>query len=326
MPTIELAEAATVYGSKHAVPVVLDMRDLWPDIFVEVAPSVLKAPVWLMSRRSDARLKACVQKADAVWGITPEFVEWGLGKAGRPAREGDASFWLGLSSELPSEDKVLAAQASWEAKGIRESDGFINLCFFGVMSNKLDMETVIDAAKRIEKSHPKVRFVLCGTGDHLADYRALAKGLANVVFPGWVNAPEIRCLMHRSVAALAPYRSRRDFMISIPTKAIEYLSAGLPLLSSLRGSLERLVSETRTGLSYANGDAAGLASAIRTLVEDRALRDEFALNARRTFEQSFVGEGINDAMRSCLHTVRYEYEKRTQASLRAGSTILTPSR
>lgn len=32
-PTIELAREAILYGKKNQVPVVVDIRDLWPDIF-----------------------------------------------------------------------------------------------------------------------------------------------------------------------------------------------------------------------------------------------------------------------------------------------------
>ena len=55
-----------------------------------------------------------------------------------------------------------------------------------------------------------------------------------MLFPGWVNKPEIWILMRIAQVGLAPYRSTEDFIISIPNKAIEYMSAGLPVISSLK--------------------------------------------------------------------------------------------
>ena len=38
-PTIELSAASTSYGLKRGIPIVLDVRDLWPDIFLNILPA-----------------------------------------------------------------------------------------------------------------------------------------------------------------------------------------------------------------------------------------------------------------------------------------------
>ena len=38
LPTIELCLESVAYGRRRGVPVVLDMRDMWPDIFVDTVP------------------------------------------------------------------------------------------------------------------------------------------------------------------------------------------------------------------------------------------------------------------------------------------------
>ena len=35
-PVLELCEAANKFGSKHSIPVIIDCRDFWPDIFIEI--------------------------------------------------------------------------------------------------------------------------------------------------------------------------------------------------------------------------------------------------------------------------------------------------
>jgi hypothetical protein len=42
-PTIELTRAAVGLGKEFGVPVVVDIRDLWPDIFIHVLPQALQA-------------------------------------------------------------------------------------------------------------------------------------------------------------------------------------------------------------------------------------------------------------------------------------------
>ena len=51
-------------------------------------------------------------------------------------------------------------------------------------------------------------------------------------FPGWVDAAKIFVLMRRSAVGLDPLPDRYDFLATINNKAIEYMSAGLPVISS----------------------------------------------------------------------------------------------
>src|SRR5204863_5451667 len=72
-PTIELCDAAVSYGRFHGVPVVLDIRDLWPDIFLNLVPRALKgfARVALAGMFKASR-RACGD-ATAIVGITEQF-------------------------------------------------------------------------------------------------------------------------------------------------------------------------------------------------------------------------------------------------------------
>ena len=41
IPTSELSLEATKLGRKNNIPVILDIRDLWPDVFLDVLPKFL---------------------------------------------------------------------------------------------------------------------------------------------------------------------------------------------------------------------------------------------------------------------------------------------
>ena len=41
-PTVELCKSAIVYGNRHRIPVVLDMRDMWPDIILDSMPKAVR--------------------------------------------------------------------------------------------------------------------------------------------------------------------------------------------------------------------------------------------------------------------------------------------
>lgn len=287
-PTIELSQAAIAYGRANGVPVVLDLRDLWPDIFLNLAPALLRPLARLaLSAMFRASRQACRQ-ASAIVGITDAFVDWGVHRAGRVRSPLDVAFPLAYEANSPPHADMRRAREYWDAAGVR-ADGF-NLCFFGTLGRQFDIPAVIEAARRM--ADRPVRFVLCGSGDSLQEFRSQAKGLPNVLFPGWVDAAAIRVLMERSAAGLAPYHSEKSFTMSIPNKAIEYMAGGLPLLSSLRGELAALLEETGAGLTWVEGEPTSLEACIERLRLDPGLRSGMAERSLATYGERFRAEKV----------------------------------
>lgn len=284
LPSIELAEASVEYGRRHGVPVILDLRDLWPDIFLDALPGALRPlarPFLLPLRR---RLRNACRGASALWGITPAFVDWGLEHAGRARSNQDRHFWHSYRPTVTSKPR---------------SDEFL-VAYAGVMSDTFDMETVIEAARRLEKTHPRIRFALFGNGDRLESYRKRATGLSNVSLPGWRDQTALGVLLQEASVGLAPYRNRRDFVMSIPNKPVEYLSAGLPILSGLSGVLGDLIATRQIGLSYENGNVDDFTEKLLRLYDDRALRERLVENGRRLFEDEFTEARVMGGMVDAL--------------------------
>jgi glycosyltransferase involved in cell wall biosynthesis len=80
-------------------------------------------------------------------------------------------------------------------------------------------------------------------------------------------------------AAVAPYPALANFYFS-PLKVYEYLAAGLPVVASRLGQLERLVEHGVTGLLVPPENAAALADALERLQGDGALRARLGQAAR----------------------------------------------
>jgi len=306
-PTIELSVEAVRYGHRERVPVVLDIRDFWPDVFVEIVPPALRPLARIMLHPLFRATREACAGATAVIGITPQFVEWGLRLAGRPGTRLDRDFPHGYVDEPPPTESADAARALWRARGLQPGDSIA--CFFGTIGRQFELETVIEAAAMLRERCPSLKFVLCGSGDRLDRYRVLAHGLQNVLFPGWVQSAEIWTLMRLSLAGLAPYRSERSFTLSLPNKVIEYLSAGLPIVSSLDGAVRTLIAQYNCGLAYENADAAGLAENLCRLYEDAELRSRLSTNADATFRERFVANKVYGRMIEHLETVCSEYRR-----------------
>lgn len=307
MPTPGLSLAAVKYGLEKNVPVILDMRDMWPDVLVRALPEFAHGLGRLMLRPMAGTLKQACSQATSIIGITRPFVEWGLQYAGRSATALDRDFPLGYPQKISDKKAIEEAVQSWRQHGISEESDEFTACYFGMMSG-LELETVIEAAKILDKDDTRAfRFILCGSGDDLERYKCMAKGLPRVIFPGWVNSAAIWTAMQMSSIGLAPYFSTKDFRASIPNKAIEYLSGSLPIISSLQGVLAELLSENNCGITYQNRDPEGLASVLRELYDNPVRLKEMSKNAYALFEERFVADKVYGEMVDYLEEVVRTY-------------------
>ena len=304
LPSLELPIEVVRYARSRKVPVVLDMRDMWPDIFLEAIPRVLRpvgslamAPLFLRGR------KACAG-ATAITGITEAFVDWGLARGHRTRTALDHSFPMGYMSSPPAPERIREAEAFWDSRGLLAGSSGLVAAFVGTVGSRFDFASLIGASRLLAQKGLPFRLVLCGIGDRHEQVAALAKDLSNIYLAGWVDAAQIYVLLRRSGVGLDPLPDRFDFLASINNKAIEYMSAGLPVISCpRRGLLFDLLRDEGCGLSYHNGDERALAQILEHLARDRAERERLSANALRVYRERFVAETVYARMAEYLNEV-----------------------
>ena len=292
LPTLEFCRAAVRYGQAQKIPVVLDIRDLWPDIFGELGPSVLRPLISIFLKYWVRIAKEACGGATAITGITPEFVNWGVKHANRVKNEFDQCFPHGYSKNTFSRQEIEASEIRWKGLGIVPDKERFIACFFGNFGRQFELETVITAAHRIRADAHNILFVLCGSGDSWEQYKRQAEGSDNIIFPGRVNACDIQTLMKMSFVGLAPYRSNRGFVTNLPNKPIEYMSVGLPVVSSLQGTLKELLEMNNCGVTYDNGDAEGLKRVLIDLRDNQQLLKSLSSNAYKLYSDNYTTEKV----------------------------------
>lgn len=299
-PTIELADACRRFAGPRSIPVALDIRDLWPDIFADAMPAVLRPLARLGLWGYDRTARRALAAADALIGVTDPYLAWGLAKAGRGRRESDTV--IPFAYPASQGDGGDAEVAYWKERGIAPEDQLV-ICFFGTFGRQFDLGTVIDAARQMAAAGERsIRFVLCGAGDHLDSYQSLAGGNPLILFPGWVDAPRIRGLMAMSHLGLAPYYPNRNFIGNLPNKPIEYMSAGVPILTCLDGVLADTVRREEIGMVYRSGDPASLIAAVRAAQAGRGQLVAMGSRAKGLFERCYRSDIVMDQyLRFILH-------------------------
>ena len=299
-PPIELSVEVTRYGREFGVPTILDVRDLWPDIFVNLVPATVRPLARLFMAPYFRMTREAMRDCSAVFAINEPFRDWGLHYAGRAGTALDRSFPMGYPARPPDPAEQAKAREFWRGRGLENGSQKFTAIFAGTVGRQFQFEPIVEASKRL----PDVQFVICGTGDRLDYVQSLAAGVPNVTFTGWVGAAEIWTLMRIAHVGLAPYHDEPSFTHSLPNKSLEYLSAGLPVVSSLPGALAKLLDQSECGLTYPNLDADALVDALRSLRSDPHRRQAMARNALAVYEENFRAEAIYGRMISHLETVR----------------------
>ena len=80
MPSIELTSSVIKYAKKNKVPVYVEIRDLWPDIFFDVAPIFSQTICFVLAFFLNQKLKNSLKNADGIIGIANTYLNWALKK------------------------------------------------------------------------------------------------------------------------------------------------------------------------------------------------------------------------------------------------------
>lgn len=278
-PPIESASAATRLLTNESVPVILDVKDQWPEVWSRALPGPTHfstAALCPYRLRRDLVFK----RADGIMSITPEFQQWALAVADRPKRLSDLVLPLTLDPEGCNPAELATAREFWEAEGLGAKRNVIS--YVGTISGGLDIKSISSAARTL----PECNFVICGDGSERSALTERTRDLSNVTMPGWVTSAQAAILLGRSTATLVPYIDEPAFNLSVPNKAYDAMSRGVPIVTTLGGALGNLVEGRRIGKSTKalGGD---LAATIRSLVADQVLAAELGRNGRELFQTEF---------------------------------------
>ena len=287
MPTLELAAAAARYGRDRKIPVVVDVRDLHPDIYQALVPGIARplAKVALAPLYSD--LRTSVTLASGLVAIAPSFLQWALAHAGRQAGPQDAVFPLAYPELSTSLEEVENAAERLHAAGVRADRKIV--WYVGTFNRWIDLATAIRAARILaDEGRTDVQFVFSGSGGFDAEWRRLAAPLPNVVFTGWVDIPGIAYMRSVAWAGLAPYRTGFN---TVGNKLFEYMAGGLPVLLSIGGDAKAIIENHHCGIPYSGGEPASLAAAIHELLAD-GMQPRMAANSLAAYQNHYSADKV----------------------------------
>lgn len=303
-PTIELSLVATRYGKERNVPMVIDVRDLWPDVLIDLFPKKIKwltkTVLFVFFRNTRKVFRECL----SIVGVSDGYLQWGLSYAGRKRSINDAVFPLCYKKPVVADNQLKNAKLALRNIGVDSSK--IICWFVGMFGKTYNLSTIIDAAHQLDvQGINNIQFVLSGDGENYSKWFKQAQGLSNVVFTGWVDFSQIAYLMSITDIGLAAYTEGAPQ--GLPNKIFEYLCAGVPILSSLKGETELLLSSNRCGLTYNASDTEDFLEKLFILVNDNDLRKKMSSNSESLFRSRYSTDEVYARMINFLEGLAQSY-------------------
>ncbi len=273
-PPIESYAVAASWRERCCCRVALDVMDAWPDNFLMLAPALPGAKAALkiaLGAWAKSAREAC-QGADGVSAQSTAFAQWAQDRgAGRV-------YVCYLGANSLRDDGVDA----------ENRDESLRLLYLGAMGRAYDLETLVRAVAMLRKKGANVRLDLAGEGAKEAALKQLAHelGVADAItFHGYVQGDAIQNLLVSADLGVIPMFP--ESLVAVPYKAGEYLAAGLPIINSLPGELERLLAERSCGAFYQAGDVNSLAGAISRYIQQEDQLSAERQRARGLFAERF---------------------------------------
>jgi hypothetical protein len=275
---------------------VVEVRDLWPMIFVELGVLTSRRIVGVLERLELAAYAA----ADQVVVVSDGFRANLIGR-GVPASKVHTIRNGVLPERFRSDLTEPARQAARARLGARPGDCLV--LYAGTHGISQGLPRVADAAALL--GGEAIRFAFVGEG---ADKAKLARrvselGLDNVSLAPTVPPGAVPDLLAAADVCLVPLRDVPLFAKTIPSKMFEYLAAGKPVIGSVTGEAAQILHEAGA-VVVPPEDSAALAFAIRELAADPARRATMGQQGRAYVSRFFDRAELAQEYRKLLEAPR----------------------
>ena len=266
-PQIFTGYAGVWYKRLKRVPLIVEIRDIWPESMFAVGAKVPRLGIWGLEKIEAAMYRVCNRLVTVGEGYRVRLAEKGV-----PEKKMDVIMnGTDLAVYSPREKNVELLKKF----GL---DGKFVVSYIGTVGMACGLEVVFDAAKKVPSN---VVFAIVGDGAHREqlEKEAKSRGLTNVVFTGRQPKSSMPDWVSSSDASLVHLKKTELFTTVMPSKIFESAGCKRPIIMGVDGFAKKIVMDAQAGLDMVPENADSLAACVEKLVSDPDLCRRLGENA-----------------------------------------------
>lgn len=293
-PPLFVGGAALFISYLRRIPLVFEVRDLWPESAVELGeltnPRAIALAGWLEAQ--------CYRRAQRIVVVT-QGISSRLLERGNPPKK------LVL---IPNGANVELFQFQAEAgPTLREKLGLQHkfvVIYAGIHGIAQGLEFVIEAAKALAEQ-PDLHFLFVGEGPVKAQIVSLATSynLTNVTFLAELPREQMPVFLSAANVALVPLRRLDLFKGALPSKMFDAWACSCPTLVMIEGEARTLLEEAQAGLFVEPENVVALTQAILQLQGDQAACRQMGRNGQHMVAAHYSREALAQKLVDLLESL-----------------------
>ncbi len=273
-------------------PWVFELRDIWPASIAAVGAARNKTLMALLEKME----LALYRDADAVVALTEAFRR-NLIDRGIPS----AKIHVITNGIAPDFRRAVGRAAARKQLGL---DGKFIVSYVGTHGMAHHLETLLATADLL-RGEPDIQFLTVGDGAAREKLLRLKRetGLDNVRMIPQVSRPQAKRYLEASDVSAVLLRKAEVFKTVIPSKLLEAMAVGNPLVLGVEGEARRIVEEAGAGICVEPESAPQLADAVLRLRSDPELRALLGHNGTVAVRRNFRRTALARKMWEVIQTI-----------------------
>lgn len=254
----------------RATPLIVELRDLWPEQLAGVGYADHAPPVRLLR----ALVRRCYARARHIVTVSPAFA---------PVLQRDYGVSPSKISLIPNGVDLEFFTPSAPSSRLLfnfTTDQFV-VGFVGTLGLSQRFEPVLAAAAALQPSHPEIQFLLIGDGANREriETASAALRLRNLHVYGLQPRQQMPGILAGLDLALVLLEDNPYFRVALPSKMFELMAMERPIALMAEGVAQDVLTQARAGVSVR--DATELADVILRFQSSPALRRTLGVQGRQ---------------------------------------------
>lgn len=270
---------------------VLEIRDLWPGIFIELGVLTNKYIISVLSKLEMYFYEKCDLLVVVTEGFKDNIVSRGISP--------DKVFVVRNGADI-SKFNTSAGNRNYRT-GLKVTESQVIVLYSGAHGISHGLDSVIKAAGLLA-DRKDIIFVFVGEGAKKAELVEQAAGLDNVMFMPAARREAMPDIIFSSDICLAPLKNIPLFSTFIPSKIFEYMACSRPVIGCLSGEPAKILEEAGQFVVEPEQPKL-LADCITKLADDPNLRQKKGLEGRLFVESNFNRDLLSERYLSLIRTI-----------------------